>query len=63
MTINIEKMRTEISAQCEKIFKYQEMGNTKKGVYAPEFQKMLYFSDSQKKEFREFLRNINAGEG
>jgi hypothetical protein len=43
MVINIEKIRIDISTQCEKIFKYKEINETKKGVEMNEFKKMLNF--------------------
>jgi hypothetical protein len=43
MVLNVEKIRGDISAQCEKIFKYKEDVGTKKGVEVGEMKKMLNF--------------------
>lgn len=60
MTINIEKIRMQISRICEKTFKYVEMSSSKKGVEESDFRKMLHFTNEQVEEYHEFLHNSKA---
>jgi hypothetical protein len=60
MVLNIEKIRVEISGQCEKVFKYKEIISTKKGVEVGEFKRMLHFDLEGDEEFEEFLGSVNA---